>query len=88
MVTITVCVGSSCFLRGAPAVIEAFQGLIQEEASGRVELKGCCCMEKCGNGVSVMIEDRVFPDVRAEDVERVFRAHVLPVLEEKGGCGR
>jgi NADH:ubiquinone oxidoreductase subunit E len=84
VVTITVCVGSSCFLRGAPAVIEGFQRLIDKEARGKVELKGSFCMEKCGNGVSVMIGDTIYADVTVDDVETVFREHVLPVLAEGG----
>ncbi len=86
MVTITVCVGSSCFLRGASQVIESFRSLIEKEAPGRVELKGSFCMERCGNGVSVRIGDEVYPDVRVEEVEKVFREHVLSALEEKTGC--
>ncbi len=86
MVTITVCVGSSCFLRGASQVIESFRSLIEKEAPGMVELKGSFCMEKCGNGVSVKIGDLIFADLRVEDVESVFREHVLPAVEKKAVC--
>ena len=86
MVTITVCVGSSCFLRGASQVMEGFRTLIEREAPGLVELKGSFCMERCGNGVSVQIGDCIFADVRVEDVESVFREHVLPAVEKQAGC--
>lgn len=85
MITITVCVGSSCFLRGAPAVIETFQSLIEKEAPGKVELKGSFCMEHCTNGVSVRIGDRFFSAVQVSDVEKMFREHVLPALAIENG---
>lgn len=84
MVTITVCVGSSCFLRGAPAVIEGFQKLIEQEAPGKVELKGSFCIEHCTGGVSVKIGDNIFPAVQVSDVERMFREQVLPALAAEG----
>jgi NADH:ubiquinone oxidoreductase subunit E len=83
LVTITVCVGSSCFLRGAPAVIEGFQNLIEREAPGKVQLKGSFCMEHCTKGVSVKIGDELFSAVQASDVERMFREHVLPVVNRE-----
>jgi len=88
VVTITVCVGSSCFLRGASQVIEGFRALIEREAPGVVELKGSFCMERCGNGVTVKIGDVILADVHPEDVENVFREHVLPALGRNAECGQ
>ncbi|MGE5560403.1 MAG: (2Fe-2S) ferredoxin domain-containing protein [Chloroflexota bacterium] len=79
MITIEVCVGSSCYLRGAPAVIERFQSLIAS-ASAEVILKGSFCMEQCGDGVSVRIGDRLFPGVHADDVPRLYASYVQPAL--------
>lgn len=76
MVMITVCVGSSCFLRGAPEVIEEFQRLIQDLPPGLVDLRGAFCMEKCADGVTVRIGDKVFTGVTPEEVRRLFDEHV------------
>jgi len=76
--TITVCVGSSCFLRGASRVIEEFQGLIAGLPPGSVDLAGSFCMEKCTHGVTVRIGDKVFTAVKPEAVKDLFEQHVLP----------
>lgn len=85
MVTIWVCVGSSCFLKGAPGVIKAFEALIEERAPGLVELKGTFCQELCANGVTVRIDSKTFTAVAPKDVPRLFAEEIIPLL---GGGGR
>ncbi len=76
MLTITVCVGSSCFVRGAPQVIEEFQRLIETLPPGSVDLKGSFCMEQCTAGVTVRIGEKVFTGVTPEKVRQLFQEHV------------
>ena len=76
--TITVCVGSSCFLRGASSVIREFEALIAELPPGSVDLAGSFCMEKCTHGVTVRIGHKVFTAVRPGDVRDLFDMHVRP----------
>ena len=80
--TITVCVGSSCFLRGASSVIKEFQTLIAELPPGSVDLAGSFCMEKCTHGVTVRIGDKVFTAVKPEDVRDLFERHVKPEVAQ------
>lgn len=80
MVTIQVCVGSSCFLRGAPDVIKAFETIIEKHAPRQVELKGTFCQELCTKGVTVRINEKVFTAVAPEDVPGLFREQVIPIL--------
>ena len=80
MVTIQVCVGSSCFLRGAPDVIKAFETVIEKYAPRQVELKGTFCQESCTKGVTVRINEKVFTAVAPEDVPGLFREQVMPIL--------
>ena len=40
-------------------------------------------MEHCTKGVSVKIGDELFSAVQASDVERMFREHVLPVVNRE-----
>lgn len=80
MVTIVVCVGSSCFLRGAPQVISEFERIIEEMAPGGVEIKGSFCMGRCTSGVTVIIGDQVFTNVRASMVPGLFNDFVLPQI--------
>lgn len=78
MLTVTVCVGSSCYVRGAPQVIQEFQRLIETLPPGCVELKGCFCMEECTDGVSVRIGEETFTAVTPASVEELFKGRILP----------
>ncbi|MGE5580128.1 MAG: NAD(P)H-dependent oxidoreductase subunit E [Bacillota bacterium] len=76
MITITVCVGSSCFVRGAPRIVEEFQNLIATLPPGSADLRGTFCMEKCTDGVTVKIGDKVFTAVTLDTVQRLFDDYV------------
>lgn len=76
MITITVCVGSSCFVRGAPRVLEEFQKLVESLPPGMAELRGSFCMERCTDGVTVRIGEKAFSGVTPEAVPQLFTEHV------------
>jgi len=81
MVTVTVCVGSSCHVRGARDVLELFKAMIQENGLGdRVRLKGCFCMERCTEGVNMDIDGQVLNARSVEEARSLFRTHVLAKL--------
>lgn len=83
MITIQVCVGSSCFLRGATGVITAIQEMIHRHGlEARVVLKGSFCLEKCSEGVTVVIDRQVFTRTRPEDIPKLFAEQVLPPARE------
>lgn len=74
---ITVCIGSSCHVKGSRQVVEGLQRLIAENNLGdKVEMGGTFCMGQCRKGVSVMIDKRVF-SVSPETVEEFFKQNVL-----------
>ncbi|MGQ9681182.1 MAG: (2Fe-2S) ferredoxin domain-containing protein [Anaerolineae bacterium] len=84
MVVVTVCVGSSCYVRGSDRVAEALQRLIDEHGlEGRVEIGGAFCMEHCSLGVTVRVDDRVYCQVMPEEVESFFENEVLPLVSER-----
>ncbi len=79
--TVTVCVGSSCFKRGAGDVVDAMKRLIEENGlEDKVELKGSFCMEHCTEGTTLQIADRLFFGVFARDIPKLFRDEVLSRL--------
>ena len=52
---ITVCIGSSCHVKGSRSVVEQLQALIAQHALGdKVELAGTFCMGHCQQGVCVL----------------------------------
>ncbi len=74
---ITVCIGSSCHIKGSRSVVEQLQYLIGENGLGdKVELGGTFCMGKCQQGVCVTVDD-VFHSVTPENVKEFFEKEVL-----------
>ena len=58
---ITVCIGSSCHVKGSRQVVEQLQNLIAENNLGdKVELGGTFCMGKCQQGVCVTVDDEFY----------------------------
>lgn len=75
---ITVCIGSSCHIKGSRRVVERLQYLIGEANLGdKIELGGTFCMGECQKGVCVRIDD-AFYSVTPETVEDFFEKEVLP----------
>jgi len=78
MVTVTVCVGSSCHVKGARDVIACFNDLLKtNNLTDKIELRGSFCMERCGEGVNWRIDDEPFTSATCEDAVAVFREKLL-----------
>ena len=77
---ITVCIGSSCHIKGSRQVVEQLQELIREKNVGdRVELAGTFCMGACQKGVCVTL-DGEFYSVSPDTVNDFFAQNVLAKL--------
>lgn len=74
---VTVCIGSSCHLKGSRRVVEALQALIAEnELKDTVELGGTFCMGNCQQGVCVTVDGELY-SVAPDDVEPFFKEYIL-----------
>ena len=74
---ITVCIGSSCHIKGSRQVVEQLQKLVSENnLKEQVELAGTFCMGKCQQGVCVTVDD-VFYSVSPYTVDSFFAENVL-----------
>ena len=77
MLKITVCIGSSCHIKGSRQVVEQLQTLISTNNLGdKVELSGTFCMGQCQQGVCVTVND-TFYSVSPETVGEFFDKEVL-----------
>lgn len=77
---VTVCIGSSCHIKGSRQVVEGLQYLIAENKLGdKVELAGTFCMGKCQQGVCVTIGDD-FYSVTPDTVEEFFNKNIAGCL--------
>jgi NADH:ubiquinone oxidoreductase subunit E len=78
---ITVCIGSSCHIKGSRPVVEQLQDLIaKNELKDKVDLAGTFCMGKCQTGVSVTIDEEYF-SVSPETVNSFFENEVMTRLK-------
>lgn len=74
---ITVCIGSSCHLKGSRQVVGQLQHLIHENnLTDKVELAGAFCMGKCQQDVCVTISNDFF-SVTPGAVEDFFIENIL-----------
>lgn len=73
---VTVCIGSSCHIKGSRQVVEQMQYLISENnLSDKVELGGTFCMGQCQKGVCVTVDD-TFYSVSPEEVNDFFETNI------------
>lgn len=86
MLYITVCVGSSCYLKGAYQVIKALQTALEKrELTAAVELKAGFCLGHCVNGVAVQIGDRTLLGISPGQVNEMIDQYVIPEVEQLVG---
>ena len=77
MLKITVCIGSSCHIKGSRQVVEQLQKLIADNQLGeKIELGGTFCMGKCQSGVCVTVNDG-FYSVTPDTVKEFFEKEIL-----------
>lgn len=79
MITISICVGSACYLKGSENVIKNFQRLILNyELEDFIELKGAFCLGNCAHDVSVKInDDEKIYSVNENNMEKFFKDEIL-----------
>lgn len=74
---VTVCIGSSCHIKGSRQVVEELQRLIAANNLGdKVESSGTFCMGRCQEGVCVTADDEFF-SVSPDNVDEFFEKNVL-----------
>ncbi len=74
---VTVCIGSSCHIKGSRYVVEQLQKMVSDNnLSDKVELAGTFCMGKCQEGVCVTVDDK-FYSVTPDTVKDFFEKNIL-----------
>ncbi len=84
MITVTVCVGSSCHIKGAREMITRFSEFLTKEGlQDKVELKGSFCMERCGEGINWEINDKIESSSSVDEGIKMFRKRISEALGKK-----
>ena len=74
---VTVCIGSSCHIKGSRQVVETLETLIAENnLSEKVELAGTFCMGQCQQGVCVTVDGEFF-SVTPDTATEFFNTNIL-----------
>ena len=82
MITVTVCVGSSCHIKGAYNLIRRLNELLNKNnLEGKVEIKGSLCMERCGEGINWQIDHYPIKSTNIEDADRTFKLRVIESIK-------
>lgn len=77
---VTVCIGSSCHLKGSREIVERLQQLITDnDLKEKVDLSGKFCLGNCQNGVSVTVDDELY-SVSPETVDEFFEKNIAGKL--------
>ena len=75
---ITVCIGSSCHLKGSKEIVDQFQELIAaRHLEDKIELTATFCTGNCQQGVCVTLDDALF-SVKPDTARSFFETEVLP----------
>lgn len=87
--TVTVCVGSSCHIKGARKIIVRFNELLKEHGlEDKIELQGSFCMERCGEGLNWQIDEQPITSNSVEEAIQTFTEKVLqPSAKPPGSAG-
>ena len=80
-ITITVCVGSSCHLKGSYEILQLLKEVIKASNLGhKVTLKGSFCMERCTEGVNIKINEEIFSVGSVARMKEIFQDKVVSIL--------
>lgn len=78
MLSVYICIGSSCHLKGSYHIIQAFQEFVQKYSlEDKVELKASFCLGHCTKGVSVKVGDDFIEGLNIENAEQKFVENIL-----------
>lgn len=78
---IRVCIGSSCHLRGSYDIINFMKESIKDNSlDDKVNLAAAFCLGKCGNGVSIKVDEQVICGVTTDNFKEIFDTYVLSNL--------
>ena len=81
MLTISVCIGSACHLKGSYNVITSLQDLINHNRlKEKVEIKGAFCLGNCTQAVSVNVNEVTY-SVAPDTVQDFFTKEILTQIE-------
>jgi len=80
---VTICMGTACFVRGAGKVLDRLKELLgiaegETTKDGKFSLDTARCLGACALSPVLVVDERVYGNVKPEDVLRILTDHGLP----------
>ncbi len=77
---ISICMGTACYVRGGPSLIEKYQQVLgikvgETTEDDRFTLEICRCVGACSQAPVVMIDDDIIGRVNPQDVAKTLRPY-------------
>ncbi len=77
---ISICLGTACYVRGAPTVVEKFQQLMgvqvgETTEDNRFTLEICRCVGACSQAPVAMIDNDIVGRIKPQDVAKILRKY-------------
>jgi NADH-quinone oxidoreductase subunit E len=77
---ISICMGTACYVRGGPTLVEKFQQVLgvamgETTEDDRFTLEVCRCVGACSQAPVVMVDDDVVGRVQPQDVAKLLRQY-------------
>lgn len=83
--TVQICIGSSCHIKGAPIIVERLQKAISDHGlEADIDLVGSFCIGKCNRvGVTIQVDDDIFTGITPDTFNEFFKTNILSKFEVK-----
>ena len=87
MVVVEICVGSSCHLKGAEAIVKLMEDAVAaNHLEDEVALTGSFCTGKCNRiGVTVTVNDTTYTGITPEGFRDFWNDRVMSAVEKERG---
>ncbi len=73
---ISLCLGSSCFVRGNEQNLETVENFLKErDLEAQIELRGLRCREDCARGPRVEIDGKVYLEAAPEKMLAILKSN-------------
>lgn len=78
--TVTVCMGTACYVRGAGAVLDKLSGLLgikegETTPDGQFSIESARCLGACALAPVVVVDEKVYGNVQPGDVKRILEEY-------------
>ena len=83
MVSIEICIGSACYVKGSSQVVKELNDLVVENGwQDKVEVKGSFCMKSCQNkwGLGIRVNGKQLKGVTMQNAREMLKTEITSAL--------